>query len=200
FAHQVEIDAARGGATFGDRPHDQRLAALHIAAREHAAHAGHPVSVAPDVAALGELDAEIGQHARTLGAEEAHGEQHELHLEGELGARDRLELEPAPLANHLDLARLERPHAAPIAAEETLGRAGIDALAALLVSARHAEDVGPLGPRIVGRALVGRARQELELVDRGGALAVHRAQAVGAGIAAADDDDALALSADEPVV
>ena len=42
------------------------------------------------------------------------------------------------------------------------------------------------------RASGGRA-QQLELVHRARALPVRRAEAVGAGIAAADDHDALAL-------
>ena len=37
-------------------------------------------------------------------------------------------------------------------------------------------------------AVVGRPGDDLELVDAGAALAVDRAQAVGAGVAAADDD------------
>src|SRR5258707_10897041 len=42
FRSQVEVDAARGGTALGDRPHDQRLAALHVAAGEDTRHAGHP--------------------------------------------------------------------------------------------------------------------------------------------------------------
>src|SRR5947199_308159 len=55
-----------------------------------------------------------------------------------------------------------------------------------------------LTPRSV--SMPRRSRQQLELVDRGGALTVHRAQTVGARVAAADDDDALAGRADEPLV
>ena len=46
-------------------------------------------------------------------------------------------------------------------------------------------------------ALLGRNRHQLELVDRQRALAVRRAEAVGAGVAAADDDDVLVLRRDE---
>ena len=35
-------------------------------------------AVAPDVAALGHLDAELVEHAAALGAEEPHREQHEI--------------------------------------------------------------------------------------------------------------------------
>src|SRR5438132_7561872 len=41
-----------------------------------------------------------------------------------------------------------------------------------------------------------RLGEQLELVDFEAALPVGRAQAVGAGVAAADDDDALALGRD----
>ena len=49
---------------------------------------------------------------------------------------------------------------------------------------------------------VRRARHDLELVHAGRTLPVHGAQAVGAGVAAADDDDLLALGGDRrlPVV
>src|SRR2546428_487842 len=88
----------------------------------------------------------------------------------------------------------------PRAAEEALRRDRVDALAALLVRTRHAEDVGPLGPGVVRGAGGGRPRQELELVDGERALAVHGAEAVGARVASADDDDALALGRDEFLV
>ena len=46
-----------------------------------------------------------------------------------------------------------------------------------------------------GEPAVGRAGDDLELVDARAALAVDRAQAVGTGVAAADDDHVLALGA-----
>ena len=49
------------------------------------------------------------------------------------------------------------------------------------------------GQGLSGARLVGRAGDDLELVDALAALAVDGAQAVGAGVAAADDDHALAL-------
>ena len=71
---------------------------------------------------------------------------------------------------------------------------------ALLVRARDPEDVGPLWPGVVRGALVRRPGQKLELVDRARALTVDGAEAVGAGVTASDDDDALALSRDEALV
>ena len=59
---------------------------------------------------------------------------------------------------------------------------------------------GHCGHGLSRRPRLGRARQQLELVDRPGSLPMHRAQAVGAGIAAADDDHALAGSGDELIL
>src|SRR5439155_1101384 len=154
----------------------------------------------PDVAALGELDAEVAQHPRALGPEEPHREQDQVHLQRELASRDRLELQPTALAHEVDPHGFESTHVAARVAEEALRRDRVDALAALLVRTRHAEDVGPLGPGVVRGARVGRPRQELELVDGERALAVHGAEAVGARVASADDDDALALGRDEFLV
>ena len=55
---------------------------------------------------------------------------------------------------------------------------------------------GHCGHGLESRALLGRARHDLELVHRRGALPVHGAEAVGAGVAAADDDHVLALGGD----
>ena len=52
---------------------------------------------------------------------------------------------------------------------------------------------GQSGHGLLVGARVGRPRQQLELVHRARALAVRRAEAVGAGVAAADDDDVLVL-------
>src|SRR6185312_11715988 len=47
--------------------------------------------------------------------------------------------------------------------------------------------------------MVGRPWQDLELGNRGGALAGRGADAIGSGVAAADDDDVLVLGGDGPV-
>ena len=46
------------------------------------------------------------------------------------------------------------------------------------------------------RAVLRRARHDLELVDRPGAVAVGRAETIGAGVTSADDDHVLAFCAD----
>ena len=127
-----------------------------------------------------------------LGAEEAHREQHELARQLEVGALDLLE----PAVDHLDLVRPQRAHVAVVVVDEALGVHAVDALAALFVRRRDLEDVGERGPRVGGRPRVGRRGQDLELVHRRRALAMRGAEAVGAGVAAADDHDALALGGD----
>ena len=51
-------------------------------------------------------------------------------------------------------------------------------------------------PRIVGRAFFWWARHDLELVDACGPLSMGGSKAVGARVAATDDDDPLAFSID----
>src|SRR6202008_4752584 len=87
---------------FADGPDDQRLAAAHVAAREDLGVAGLiPQGVREDVAALVQLEAEVLDHPLLHRAEEAHGEQHEIGLELELGTGDRLELAVSPRADQL---------------------------------------------------------------------------------------------------
>src|SRR5438309_5504379 len=199
-AHQVRVDSPGRAATLGDGPDDQRLTPLHVAAGEDAGHARHPVGVAPDGAALGEPDSELLEQARALGAEEAHGQQHQVGVQRELAARDGREVEPPALADQLHADPVQ-PADVPVGvAGEALGRHGVDALAALLVGRGDPEDIGPLGPGIVRSAAVGWPRQQLELVHGARALAMHGPEAVGAGVAAADDHDVLAAGGDEPVV
>ena len=66
------------------------------------------------------------------------------------------------------------------------------AFAAFFVRARAAQLDRPVRPHERLVLLLGRLRQQLELGDRRGAMAVRRADAVRAGVAAADDDDVLA--------
>src|SRR5207237_7059100 len=54
----------------------------------------------------------------------------------------------------------------------------------------------PRRPRILRRARVGRTLQQLELTHAARALAMRGAEAVGAGVAAADDDHVLVARAD----
>ena len=135
-----------------------------------------------------ELDAELSSSGAALGTDEAHGQQHELARQLEVGALDLLEA----AVDHLDLVGPQGPHVAVVVAEEALGVDGVHPLAALLVGRRRAEHERPGRPRGGVGPGVGRPGHDLELVDRRRALAVRGAEAVGAGVAAADDDDVLA--------
>ena len=59
---------------------------------------------------------------------------------------------------------------------------------------------GHSGHGLPGARVSGGRGKQLELVDRRAALPVHRAEAVGAGVAPADDHHVLAPGVDEPVV
>ena len=83
----------RGLTALADRPHHQRLAAPHVAGGEDLRVRGLIlVGVGLHVAARIELEPERLDHALVHRMHEAHGEQHEIGLEVELGAGDRLEL------------------------------------------------------------------------------------------------------------
>ena len=68
--------------------------------------------------------------------------------------------------------------------------------AAFFVRAFGAQLQRPQRPRRGGGALVGRLGHDLELVHALCALAMAGAEAVGAGVAAADDEHALAVGED----
>ena len=139
-----------------------------------------------------EIHGELLEQTFPLRPEEPHRQQHELARQLEVGAFDLLEL----AVDHLDLVRPQRAHVAVVVGEEALGVDAVDALATLLVRRRHPEHVRPRGPRVGGRPGVGRSGHDLELVHRHRALPVGGAEAVGAGVASADDDDPLALGGD----
>ena len=164
LAHQEQIDAAGGAAAFGNRPDDQRLAALHVAGGEHAGHAGHPVGVAPDVAALGQLDAELSSSPLRSGprkpiASSTRSASSSNSLPGTFSndilpsLRTSSTFEPCSF--------LTRPCSSPL---KRCVDDRVHAIAALFVRGRYAEDVRPERPRVVCRAGVRRLRQQLELV------------------------------------
>ena len=80
--------------------------------------------------------------------------------------------------------------------DELLGVHRVDAVAAFLVRGRHAVHQRIGRPRSGVGAALRRSRHDLELVHVRGALAMRGAQAVGAGVATADDDHLLALGGD----
>src|SRR5690348_3552502 len=88
--HEVLVHSVRRTATLTDGPDDEGLAAAHIAGGEDAGDAGHVVVVHHDVAAGVELEAKLLDGAWVLGADEAHGQQAQVTVDGVLGAGDFL--------------------------------------------------------------------------------------------------------------
>ncbi len=149
-----------------------------------------PFGIRPGVAAtiLFHLEGIENAGQRT---DEAHGEKGEIGGDFELGAGHFAHLAVGPgQANRLD--RLE----ATLLADESLGGDGPVALAAFIVRRRSAHAQRPVGPGQRAVFLLGRTWHQLDLGDAGGAVAIRGADAVGAGIATANDDDMLALDVD----
>ena len=136
---------------------------------------------------LSRVEAELLDHAVADGAEEAHGEEDEIDVEGELGAGLRFKLGRRADADGVDLLDV-----AVLVAGEFDGVDGPVADAAFFVRAFSAELQGPERPGRGGGTALGRLGHDFELVDAFCALAMAGAEAVGAGVAAADDEDALA--------
>ena len=80
--------------------------------------------------------------------------------------------------------------------DEVAARIGAPQGGGLFLAVVHLVDLGPLRPGVVRGARLGRPGQDLELGDALRALADGRADAVGAGVAAADDDHVLAGGGD----
>ena len=119
-------------------------------------------------------------------------------LQLELAAGHRLERHAAVLADHLHLRRRAASSRGRCASPVKLLRGDrVEPLAAFLVRRRDAEDVRPraatgcVGARRRADATAARADAPTR------ALAMRRAEAVGAGVAAADDDHVLVLRGDE---
>src|SRR5262249_40063116 len=127
--------------------------------------------------------------------EEAEGEQDEVALELELGAGDLLHGHAPVVAHPVDADAMQPRDVALRVAGEPLRVDAPVADDALLVRARGAQDHRPVGPH-QRRSRVRWLRQRLELRDRARALAVGGAEAIGAGVPAAEDDDALARGAE----
>ena len=185
----------RARAALGDRPHDQALAAAHVAGDEDPGHRGHERVIAGDVPRPSNSTPSCSSHSPRSGPRKPIASSTRSAVALALRAVD---LDEAALAQ-LDLVDQQRPHVAVAVVDEALGVDAEDALAALLVGRRYAVDQAPLRPRVVD-GVVGWAGHDLELRHRGGTLAVHRPEAVGPGVAPADDHDVLARRRDRPLV
>jgi len=94
------------------------IARTQFRALKDAVDAGHPVAVVSDVAAVGDLDAQLFDHAGLLGAGEAHGQQYQLAGDPEVAARDFVEDDTAGLALHFHLDHVQFPEIAMFVTDE----------------------------------------------------------------------------------
>ena len=187
------IDAAGGLAAFADRPDHERLAAAHVAAGEDARHAGACSLVGLDVAALVELQAELGDDAVGLGTDENPSPA----ARGPPARSSRCRAPPSSAAGRrcgdpFDVHRLQPGHPARLA-EELLGQDAPEPLAAFLVRAAGAQLHRPVRPGLVGRAGPPAAWAAARTGSR--SCAPWRLEVPTqsrAGVAAADDDHVLA--------
>ena len=142
-----------------------------------------------------------------FGPEEAHRQQDELRGQHLLGARNFLGTNwPLSLRSHSTCTVTHRLDLAVGVADEFLGGGQIDARivaelrGGFFLAVVELVDLRPFRPRIVLGALQRRLRQDFELHEALAAMAHRGADAVGAGVAAADDDDVLARGVDEVAV
>src|SRR4051794_15252152 len=191
-AREPRIDGRRALPTFVDRPDDQRLSAPRVSRGEHAVN-GRRVTRCVDVAAPVALDAERVERRR-LGPEKAHREQDEVRRVPLLRAGHELERRHAAVLLPVDLV-----HVAAVAGERRRRDREV-ARASFLQRIRGAQLHRPQRP---GRDVVGTRRgrlaEQLDLRDGRGALTVGVADAVGAGVAAADHDHVLPGGRDVPL-
>ena len=192
-----------------DRPHDERLATTHVAGGKDAVAAGLVVGPGLEVATGIELEAELGDRPLLLRADESHCQQSELAGPFLFAAGHVSELElPAPrIGVPLDADGLEGLELPLFVAEKLLGEDAPFPPAAFLVGGARAQNHRPLWPRRARRPLLAarvvadirRLGKELELHQRLRPLAVARAVAIAAGVAAADHDHVLAGRGELPL-
>src|SRR5689334_12152565 len=81
---KVRIHTDRSLPAFGNRPYYQRLATAHVPSREDSGDRGHVVLVGGDVATVVELNTKLLDHPVAYRTEEAHCNQDEIRVNGEL--------------------------------------------------------------------------------------------------------------------
>ena len=155
--------------------------------------------VRPHVAARVELDAEVRRRGPSrTGSDEAHREQHQIRGELELAARDlaRASRRAAARARSRSKSTRTARAASRRARPRPISRFVVErvvARAALRVRARRPEQSpGRAATAPSACAALGGARQQLDRRDRLRALPVRGADAVRAGVAAAEHDHVLA--------
>src|SRR5690606_22553052 len=187
-AHQRFVDGPGGLAAFADRPDDEALPAAHVAAGEDVRLARGVASRAGgDIAASVQSDARAVEQTAALGAGEAHREQDQVGPQREFAAFDLVHASVTPFDAHAFEAG-----DFTVLGNHALRQHGPVAVHAFLVAGGRAQLERPVGPgqRLV--FLLRRLGHDLELGHACGALAVGGADAVAAGVAAADHDHVLA--------
>src|SRR5579859_5401566 len=106
----------------------------------------------------------------------------------------------------LNLHREDLFYSAQLVTEESFGRSevhprvGAELGGGLFLTVIQPVNLWPFGPRIVWRAFEGRAGQDFEL-DEAAALVAHcSADAIGPGVAAADDHHILGFRGNEAAI
>src|SRR6185369_14751456 len=173
--HQITIALACGTAALVDRPDDEALAPAAIARREYARYIGRIFAVVGLVIrAFVPADIELLGN-RFLRPEKAHGEQHKLGGQYAFGSSHWIRNELAFVVSFpLDVNDLDTFDVAVIVAQEALGSDQVNTRISakfrrrFLLAVIQLVGLGPLGPRVVSRALEGRLGHDFEL---GNALA-----------------------------
>src|SRR6187431_1197924 len=84
-AHEIGVGMRSRRSSLGDRPDDERLPAPRVAGHEDTRNRGVKVVLTVDVAAAGELRAQLLLEERALGSCESHRNQHEIRWDLALG-------------------------------------------------------------------------------------------------------------------
>jgi hypothetical protein len=170
-------------------------AAAHVARREDAGDVRAIVRVGGHGATRADRHAEVAEQSVLRDAGEAHREQHEIDVERELAPRHLDELRSIRSLLELDAHGVQPLHA-PVLSLELGRRDAPVALTAFLVGVARAQLHRPMRPRRRLGAVLRWLREELELEHLRRALTMAGADAIGPGVAAADDDDALSFRRD----
>src|SRR5690242_9826358 len=210
-SHQVAVDGGRCAAALCERPHEQGGSAPGVTGHEYAIRAGAEVGAPREVAPRVQPERELLSYAAVVfRAGEAQREKHQIGRDLPLGARlgpplTRLHPDQVQrpdmavlVPRQADRGRGEHPHvpvrsrhwdaeAVPVLTAQT------GQLAGLLVGGGRPVDLGVDRPRLVRGTFLARQRVDVQLDNRGRALAQRGPQAVRASVAATDDDDVPAL-------
>ncbi len=191
-AHQVLIDRPGCVSSLSNCPDDQTLAAGHVAGSKDFFGTGSLVGVGFDVSHSVELDAKLLEHADPFGTHEAHREQYDVRRIGLRGACNVDELHPSIDLLRLDMGGLKGDDMA-VFTEESLCVDRVLSCPPFLMRGGDSEDVRPLRPRVDRGAAFRRSGNDFKLMNALTTMPMNSAQAIRAGVAAADDDDVLIL-------